>query len=283
VAEKYHIPSTYADYRELLHLPLDAVCIHASTTLHEEMVTAFIEHGVHVFVDKPLTYHYDSSLKLIELAKQHQVLLRVGFNRRFAPAIAKLQDIPEKDILLLQKNRTALPEVTRTFIMDDFIHVVDTLRFLLGSPVTDLRVRSRKKDGLLHYVMVEMTSGQTTAIGVMHRNSGMSEERLEVISQGDKWVIRNVSETLHYQGKETHEPASDWTPTLVRRGFEPMMDSFLEEIRAFPNDKKKDTCWMSPDLGTIETHALCERIIDKVESESAPTVHFSALNECSRD
>ena len=61
------------------------------------------------------------------------VSLAVGFNRRYAPGYAQCLEHP-RELILMQKNRVGLPEEPRTMVLDDFIHVVDTLRFLVPGP-----------------------------------------------------------------------------------------------------------------------------------------------------
>ncbi len=73
----------------------------------------------------------------MELAEERGVSLAVGFNRRFAPGYAQCADHP-RELILMQKNRIGLPEDPRTMVLDDFIHVVDTLRFLVPGPVDDV-------------------------------------------------------------------------------------------------------------------------------------------------
>ncbi len=59
----------------------------------------------------------------------------VGFNRRFIPMVASLKEKGKANLILMQKNRFALPDLPRRFIVEDFIHVIDTLRFLMNEEV----------------------------------------------------------------------------------------------------------------------------------------------------
>ena len=44
--------------------------------------------------------------ELQELADKNQVILMVGFNRRFAPMVEELKRIPEKRLIQLQKSNS---------------------------------------------------------------------------------------------------------------------------------------------------------------------------------
>ena len=85
------------------------------------------------YVDKPLAYELADSERLVRLAEQRGTSLAVGFNRRYAPGYAQCLEHP-RELILMQKNRVGLPEDPRTLVLDDFIHVVDTLRFLAPRP-----------------------------------------------------------------------------------------------------------------------------------------------------
>lgn len=69
----------------------------------------------------------------------------VGFNRRFIPKVRELKEHGKPDFLLMQKNRFHEPDHPRRFVVEDFIHVVDTLRFLMGTAVKDVQVQYLKR------------------------------------------------------------------------------------------------------------------------------------------
>ena len=70
-----------------------AVFIATRHDLHAELVIAALGAGKHVFVEKPLCIHpeeLDDIAQCVEELGAHCPVLMVGFNRRFAPATAKL-------------------------------------------------------------------------------------------------------------------------------------------------------------------------------------------------
>ena len=64
----------------------------------------------------------------------------------------------------------------RRFIVEDFIHVVDTLRFLMDEEIIDIKVSCKKQGDNLHNVVVNFIGENTTAIGIMNRTAGVTEE-----------------------------------------------------------------------------------------------------------
>ncbi|MDI6813120.1 MAG: Gfo/Idh/MocA family oxidoreductase [Desulfitobacteriaceae bacterium] len=255
LSRQYRLAQKVRSVDELIATGIQAAFVHTATETHVPIVQRLLDSGIHVYVDKPLAYSFGEAQALVELAKRRQRLLMVGFNRRFAPFYNQLYTIPDKSFILIQKNRVNLPETVRTFIFDDFIHVVDTLRFLSPSPPRDIHITGHKKNGLLQQAVVEWSGSSFTAIGVMNRDSGKNEEKLEVIASGSKWQVNDLGETIYFHnGKEERIRFGDWEPILFRRGFPQIIDHFLSAVaQQLPSSPTSED--------SILTHELCERIV----------------------
>lgn len=253
VAEAHRIPAgqCHTDLESLLAQGLDAAFVHAPTGVHPEIAGRLIEAGVPTYVDKPLAYTLAESERLVELAEDRGVGLAVGFNRRVAPGYAQCLEHP-RDLILLQKNRVGLPEDPRAMVLDDFIHVVDTLRFLVPGPVEHTVVRGRVRDGLLHHVVLQLSGDGFTAIGAMNRLSGSTEERLEVSGQDTKREVVNLAEIIDHKGQPSLRRRGDWVSVARQRGIEQCVLAFLDAVRAGKTLSARDA---------LETHELCERVL----------------------
>ncbi|MFE6486388.1 Gfo/Idh/MocA family protein [Streptomyces sp. NPDC057757] len=260
-ADRLHLPpgQRHTDLEELLAQDLDAAFVHAATVAHPEIVTRLLEAGVPTYVDKPLAYELADSERLVRLAEERNVTLAVGFNRRHAPGYAQCADHP-RELILMQKNRIGLPEEPRTMILDDFIHVVDTLRFLAPGPIDDVTVRARVESGLLHHVVLQLAGDGFTALGVMNRLSGSAEEILEVSGQDTKRQVLNLAEVIDHKGQPTVRRRGDWVPVARQRGIEQVVLGFLDSVRAGKVLSARDA---------LATHELCERVVRAVEEQSA--------------
>ncbi|WP_326751554.1 Gfo/Idh/MocA family oxidoreductase [Streptomyces hirsutus] len=261
VADGLHLPpgQRHADLDALLAQDLAAAFVHAPTQVHPEIVTRLLEAGVPTYVDKPLAYELADSARLVALAEERGTSLAVGFNRRFAPGYAQCADHP-RELILLQKNRTGLPEEARTMILDDFIHVVDTLRFLVPGPVDDVTVRARTEDGLLHHVVLQLAGDGFTALGVMNRLSGSAEEILEVSGQDTKRQVVNLAEVIDHTGRPTVHRRGDWVPVARQRGIEQAVLAFLDAVGEGRTLSARDA---------LATHELCERVVREVRERAA--------------
>jgi len=261
VADGLHVPQDrrHTDLDALLAQGLDAAFVHAPTIVHPEIVTRLLEAGVPTYVDKPMAYELADSERLVRLAEERSVSLTVGFNRRYAPGYAQCVDHP-RELIVMQKNRIGLPEAPRTMILDDFIHVVDTLRFLVPGPVEDVTVRARVQDGLLHHLVLQLSGDGFTALGVMNRLSGSVEEILEVSGQDTKRQVLNLAEVVDHKGQPTIRRRGDWVPVARQRGIEQAVLTFLDAVRAGKVLSARDA---------LATHELCERVVRAVADRSA--------------
>jgi virulence factor len=261
VAGSLHLPAAqrHRDLDSLLAAGLDAAFVHAPTAVHAEIVGRLLEAGVPTYVDKPLAYEYADSERLVELAEKRSVSLAVGFNRRLAPSYAQCVEHP-RELILLQKNRVGLPEDPRTLVLDDFIHVVDTLRFLLPGEVEHIDVRARIRDGLMHHVVLQLSGDGFTAIGMMNRMNGSTEEVLEVSGQDTKRQVLNLSDVVDHKGQPTLRRRGDWVPVARQRGIEQAVLSFLDAVRDERLLSARDA---------LLTHELCERVVREALAQAS--------------
>lgn len=261
LANQYRIEDTCSSLDELPGLKPDAAMVHSATESHGAIISKLLDADIPVFVDKPLSYSLDESEELIESAANKGLPLYLGFNRRFAPFISQLSEVSDPVQIAWQKNRVDLPGDPRVFIFDDFIHVVDSLRFLGKGPVQNVNVFSRFKDDQLVTIHVRWQQGKTLMLGGMNRISGTTEEMVEYYSEGNKWVIQDLNSGTHYKDEEektlTYDP---WASALYKRGFVDMIEDWLKVMRerSFKPERYEDI---------LATHQLCETILNELQAQ----------------
>ncbi|UED82858.1 Gfo/Idh/MocA family protein [Streptomyces profundus] len=249
----YRLPAEalHEELTSLLAVGLDAAFVHAPTAVHPEIVTRLLTAGVATYVDKPLAYELSEARRLVDLADTLGVSLAVGFNRRHAPAYVQCLEGP-RDLIVLQKHRRGLPEDPRRMVFDDFIHVVDTLRFLAPAPVDQVHLSARVREGLLHHVVLHLAGEGFSALGTMNHLSGSAEEILEVSGQDTKREVRNLAEIIDHKGQPSVRRRGDWVPVARQRGMEQAVAAFLDAVRTGHTLDGQDA---------LRTHELCERVV----------------------
>lgn len=174
----------------------------------------------------------------------------------------ELKELGNPDIIIMEKNRVNLPGETRVFVFDDFIHVVDTVRLLMGADYTDMSVKYKKDSRGLINVVLTLTNENTTAIAIMNRDNGAVEETIEYMASGKKAVVTSLVKTTKFENnKISTEEFGDWTPTLYKRGFE----NIIEEFIGFIKEKNNSNKYIED---ALKTHKICEDIVNYIENKS---------------
>ncbi|RCX17021.1 virulence factor [Fontibacillus phaseoli] len=264
LSDKYRVREAVRTVDELIASGIEAAFIHTSTESHAGIAEQLMRSGVHVYVDKPISYHYEEAERLTLLAEELGVILMVGFNRRFAPMVAAMKEKNDRRVVLLQKNRLFSPDFARRFVYDDFIHVIDTIRFLAPPDVEGTpQIVTFSQEGKLYHAQLQLQGSGFFCTGVMNRDSGANDELLEVMNPGNKWVVDGLNTTDHFAGgKEMVLKFNDWDPVLYRRGFVQIIDHFLTCVR----ENKQPS--ISP-RDALESHRLCELVIAQAEENGA--------------
>ena len=180
---------------------VNAIIVSTRHDSHAAMVCQALRAGKHVFVEKPIALKTDE-LRQIEAARagcgDKPPVVMVGFNRRFAPQVAKLKSLlagargPKSFIMTV--NAGAIPaehwtqdrDVGGGRIVGEGCHFIDLLRFLAAERITSVRAHA-----------MEAASGDTVSIdlgfadgsiGTVHYfangSKAFPKERLEVFAQG---------------------------------------------------------------------------------------------------
>lgn len=128
------------DHRALLDR-VDAVSIAAPTTLHYPIARDFLEAGVHVLVEKPITTTGDEAEALNQLAEARGVVLQVGHLERFNAALRRLAEgAPSPRFIESHRLAPFKPRATDvSVVLDLMIHDIDIILDLVDAPLTEVR------------------------------------------------------------------------------------------------------------------------------------------------
>ncbi len=135
-SRRYGTPG-YQDYRMLLG-KVDAVSVVVPTAQHYQIAREFLQHGIHVLVEKPITATVEQAAELVDLAQRKGVTLLVGHVERFKPAVQALRDLVTEP-LFVQVRRVRPWNPRRVMdvgvVLDLMIHDLDIILTLMRSPV----------------------------------------------------------------------------------------------------------------------------------------------------
>ena len=138
VAKKYRT-TYYKNYNDLFD-KVQAVSIAVPTFLHYKIAKDFIQHGIHVLIEKPITKTLKEADELLEIAKKKNVIIQVGHIERFNSAVRAIEPYI-KDPRFIECTRSG-PFVARAadigVVLDLMIHDIDIILGLIKSSVESI-------------------------------------------------------------------------------------------------------------------------------------------------
>jgi predicted dehydrogenase len=239
-----HAVDVYTDYHDLIGR-VDAVSIVVPTQKHYEVARTFLENGIHVLLEKPITSTLEQGQELVELAERNNLKFQIGHLERFNPAVMALEDVLVEP-LFIESHRIA-PFNPRgadvNVILDLMIHDIDIILDFVGSPVKAIHasgvpVLSDEID--VANVRLQFENG--CVANVTASRISMKSERKMRIFQPDTYI------TVDFQNKKLgihHKGTGEMYPGIAEIDSEERVfeqgDALLSEIEAFLKAINTDT------------------------------------------
>ncbi|RKQ37962.1 Gfo/Idh/MocA family protein [Oceanobacillus halophilus] len=234
------------DYSSLSALAssCDAVFVHSSTSSHYEVISELLSKGKDIYVDKPLASTINDAEKLVKQSNKLGRKLMVGFNRRFAPMYIEAKQMANHlEWGSMEKHRSnKIGPYSYDFTMlDDYIHVVDTIRWLAGEEKLKLaysNMKVNKDNQLQHAQHIFESDNRTMFQTAMHRNAGSNLEQLELYAEGVTIRIKNMHTVeIEKNNRKTIQTPPSWDSVLKQRGFEGAVYHFIQCLNNDENPK----------------------------------------------
>ena len=221
--EKYKVNYVTTDYKQLLSDPnINLVVIGTRHNLHAIMVTDSIKSGKNVLVEKPLAMSHDEMFMVEEARKENpNVIVTVGFNRRYSPLIQKAKSlISDNRTPLVINYRVNAGDVPMEFwpqdleegggrIIGEVCHFIDLIAYLASGSVKSLNAIHIPTDGKTikaeDNVIITMAFNNGS-IGVLTYTAiggkEMEKERIEIFTKGCSMVINDFIELQTFNCNE---------------------------------------------------------------------------------
>ncbi len=120
---------------------VDAVSVVVPTVAHREVAGAFLERGIDVLCEKPITPREQEGRELVEIARRHGRILQVGHVERFNPAFDALisRGVEPRYIESQRLAPFSFRSTDVGVVLDLMIHDIDLVLSLVRSPVRSVR------------------------------------------------------------------------------------------------------------------------------------------------
>lgn len=189
----FRISHVFNDPHEMAEkADLDCVFILTPPDTHAQLAERFLERGVNVFCEKPMSLKLKEAEDMVDSARKHGRKLMIGLNRRFTPVYVKAKQIFEKicpEVCVAVKAKSS---PIRRGLVEDNIHMTDVLRWFCGEAIS-VHSRSRFKDPYYEEsvcTLIEFDTG-TLGINVSNYDAGGWLEKLEVYGDGCTVIVES--------------------------------------------------------------------------------------------
>ena len=200
---------------------VESVVIATRHSLHAKQAAAALNCGKHVLVEKPLALTVDELEEVLEAANDSDATLTVGFNRRFSPLMRQAGEHLAGEGPMTAVYRVAagsIPsnnwvhdlEIGGGRLLGEGCHFIDSLRFLVGSPVTEVYATGfgrgdlplQAADNLI--ISLKFADGSVGVVIYAADASGkLGKERVEASRAGRSIVLDNFESLQLLDGKQT--------------------------------------------------------------------------------
>ncbi len=192
---------------------VDGVVIVTPTFTHADYIKQVCKYVKNIFVEKPLTNALESSLEVVELAKELTLNIQVGFIERYNSAVVALEKVIKNSnhVINIDFSRTnkVSSRITDVDVVTDLmIHDIDLAIYINGN-VKKVEAHGYIKDDMIEYARAIITHENGSFSNIVA--SRITEKRIRQISAtcDDMYIDCNLLSKEVFVNKQTIEQYLD--------------------------------------------------------------------------
>ncbi len=153
VLSKYTGVNGYTDYKKMLaEEALDCLFVATPSRYHAEIVSDTLDHGLHIFCEKPFALDPEAGYRFAEIAESKRLVNQVGYHYRFVAAFNEAKRLLDRKIIgdlnhvrveaygpvvLRSKGSTWRSHKSEGggCLYDYACHAIDLVNYLVGRPI----------------------------------------------------------------------------------------------------------------------------------------------------
>ena len=228
IAQQYNTRH-FSNYKEVID-KVTAVSIAVPTKSHYAIAKEFLQQGVHVMIEKPMTGTVSEARELIGISKEKKIVLQAGYIERFNPAIVAIKklSINPRFIECHRLSPFTFRSADIGVVLDLMIHDIDIILHITGSKVkkfdaVGVNVISDKED--IANVRVQFENGCVANI-TASRVSLTPMRKMRLFSE-DSYI------SIDYQKKEALIYKKSPKLTLKSLNISEMDVSTIADLRSY--------------------------------------------------
>ncbi len=138
IARRYDVKA-YDGHEKILEM-VDAVSLAVPTEMHFEVAKDILSKGIHLLIEKPITYELNSADTMVNMAKEKGLVFQVGLVERFNPAVVKMESLLDRPVFIEahRMNEFTIRGIDVDVVLDLMIHDLDVILHNVQSEVKEV-------------------------------------------------------------------------------------------------------------------------------------------------
>lgn len=138
ISKRYHT-RPFGNHKDILGM-VDAVSLAVPTETHFRVARDILSEGVHVLIEKPITYNLEDADSLLNLAREKGLVLQVGLVERFNPAVVKMEALLNRPTYIEahRMNLFTARGIDVDVVLDLMIHDLDIILHMVQAEVKEV-------------------------------------------------------------------------------------------------------------------------------------------------
>jgi predicted dehydrogenase len=225
-----------ADYRQLVGR-IDVVSVVVPTSMHFEIGSFFLNNGIHLLIEKPITTTVAEARELIAIAAAKSLVLQVGHLERFNPALAAIRGSLSKpgfiDAVRVAPYKPRGTDVS--VVLDLMVHDLDIISTIIGSGIRSVSASGAAVYSATPDIVNARIEYQNGAVAnVTASRISLSSERKMQLFQEDAYITVDFQNRKASVCRKGNGESAPGIPAVTIDQIEvPQRDQILAEIEAF--------------------------------------------------
>jgi predicted dehydrogenase len=236
IEQRYHIKA-YERHEDILDR-VDAVSLAVPTEVHFEVAQDILLKGIHMLIEKPITYRLEEADRLLSLAEERGLALQVGLVERFNPAVVRMEALLTRPVFVEshRMNLFTTRGLDVDVVLDLMIHDLDIILHMIPAEVREVHavgmsVITDKTD--VANVRMIFENG-TVANLTASRVSNKTLRKIRVFQPDAYLSINCVKREISVIRLDTEAKDADGYPEITSQKITfPERDPLADEIGAF--------------------------------------------------
>jgi predicted dehydrogenase len=242
--------TTFTDHHDMIdQADLDLLVVCLPPYAHSDQVEYAAAHHVHLLVEKPIALTSDQAWKMVAAAEQSGIKTQVGFMFRWGEAVERLKGMLDSGEAgrpglmsaryfcnSLHAHWWRVREKSGGQLVEQVIHMVDLMRFLMGEPASVISrqanlFHTQVQDYTIEDVSVTTFIFDSGALGVIYATNGAIPGRwindYHVVTQAVTAEFSNANNAVFHFTSSPEKP-----PMVIASERDVYMQELLDLVHA---------------------------------------------------